>query len=63
MIRGKILNELQHMVSPTKMMDACDIGGISRRGYEAMYRILTLTRCEKGVLRPMLPTPYSVILC
>ena len=61
-IRGKIIKELQHMVSPVQIMDACDSGGVSRRGYEAIYRVFTLAHRAKHVLQPLLPTPYSVTM-
>lgn len=61
-IQGRVFTELQHMVSPVEIMDACDSGGVSRKGYEAIYRVFTLAHREKGVLRPMLPTPYSVTM-
>lgn len=28
----------------------------------SLYRVFTLTHCAKGVLRLILPTPYSVIM-
>ena len=61
-IQSKIFADLQHMVSPIEIMDACDSAGVSRKGYEAIYRVFTLAHRLKGVVRPMLLTDRKSVV-
>ena len=59
-LRQNFYKELIGLVTPRLMMETCDAAGISRKGYEAIYRIVTLAHRAKGFVRPLLPTPYSL---
>lgn len=61
-LRKRFFIELKNIVSPQDVLDTLDAAGISRNGYDALYRLLTLATRKKGILRPLLPTPYSVTM-
>ena len=61
-LRQKFYKELVGLVTPQLMLDTCDAAGISRKGYEALYRVITMAQRAKGFIRPILPTPYSISL-
>ena len=60
MLRKKFFAELTGIVTSQQMLDTCDAVGISRKGYEGIYNIITIGHREKGLIRPLLPTPYSI---
>ena len=43
-------------------METCDTAGVSRKGYEAIYTLITTAHRDKVLIRPLLPTPYSVTM-
>lgn len=59
-LRQNVYRELLGLVTPQQMLETCDAAGISRKGYEAVYRTLTVAHRAKGFHQPILPTPYSV---
>ena len=59
-LRQKFYKELVGLVTPQLMLETCDAAGISRKGYEALYRVITMAQRAKGFIRPILPTPYSI---
>ena len=62
LLRQKFFGELKNLVSPRRMMETCDAAGVSRKGYEAIYKLISLALRDKGLLRPLLPTPYSITM-
>lgn len=61
-LRQKFYMELKGLVAPRMMLETCDAAGISKKGYEAIYRVITLAHREKGFNTPLLPTPFSLSL-
>ena len=59
-LRQKLYKELVGLVIPQLMLETCDVAGISQKGYEALYRVITMAQWAKGFIRPILPTPYSI---
>ena len=59
-LRQNFYKEVIGLVTPRLMMETCDAVGISRKGYEAIYRIVTLAHRAKGFVQPLLPTPYNL---
>ena len=60
LLRRKFFVELTDIVTSQQMLDTCDAARISRKGYEAMYKIITIGKRKKGLIQPLLPTPYSI---
>ena len=44
------------------MLYTCDAIGISRKGYEAMYKIITIGQRKKCLIETLLPTPYNILM-
>ena len=50
MLQRKVFAELTGIVSSQQMLDTCDVVQISRKGYEAMYKIITIGQRKKGLI-------------
>ena len=62
MLQLKFFGELKDLITPQKMMEICDATGVIRKGYEAIYTLITRAHIYKGLIQPLLPTPYSVTM-
>ena len=62
LLQLKFFGELKDLVMPRKMMETCDAASVSRKGYEAIYTLITTAHRDKGLIRPLLPTPYSITM-
>ena len=56
----KFFATLTDIVTSQQMLDTCDATGISRKSYEAMYKIITIGQRKKGLIQPLLPIPYNI---
>lgn len=54
--------DINNIATPIDILGICDVAGISRKGYEAIYRTITLGLREKGFKKSILPTPYSITM-
>ena len=61
-LQQKFFGELRSILSPRQMLQTCDLAGVSRRGYEALYKLLTVALRAKGFHWPLLPTTYSLMM-
>ena len=50
LLRRKFFLELTDIFTSQQMLDTCDVAGISRKGYEAMYKIITIGQRKKGLI-------------
>lgn len=62
LLRQNFFGELKNLVSPQRMVETCDAAGVSRKGYEAIYKSISLALKDKGLLRPLLPIPYNITM-
>ena len=58
----KFFSELKYLVSPQRMMETCDVAGVSRKGYEEIHKLITLSHRAKVLLQSLLPTLYNVTM-
>ncbi|MCO5567203.1 hypothetical protein L7F22_020891 [Adiantum nelumboides] len=62
MLQKHFFQKLNAIVTARDMLDVCDAAGISRKGYEGIYRIITLGLRAKGFTASMLPTSYCITM-
>ena len=61
-LQKHFFQKLKAIVNPRDMLDVCDAAGISRNGYEGIYRVITLGLRAKGFTESLLPTSYSLTM-
>ena len=59
-ILQEVISDLKSIVNPSEVLQACDIVGISRQTYMAIYSVFLNALHTCGLKNPLLPRPYHV---